>query len=293
MKRFIRNISAIVVSIFIASCNSSTNDTPSETSVDSVSTTVAEDTEQSQVVYNIPSPMETFIILKMTSVPFDKSLLNPSANVSKYVTNFSKSINLGIYSADLAFSLLYEQNKEIETYLKNTADLKSSLNIDGDFFQSLIKRIKANSSNLDSMMQIVSEANVNTNMYLNENKMNNTVALITAGGWIEGLYMLSNIAQKNPKKELVGMVADQKLVVKNLIKTLEPFASDKEIAGLLADVKDIEKLYESLKPVEGKSTTSANKNIASIGNNTSFELTSEQLKLIVDKATALRNKLTN
>ena len=231
MKRFITTTSAIVLSIFIASCNSSSNDTHSEATVDSVSTTVAEDTAQSQVMYNIPSPMETFIILKMSDAPFDKSLLNPSANVSKYVTNFSKSINLGTYSADLAFCLLYKQNQEIEMYLKNTSDLKSALNIEGNFFQSMIKRIKANSGNLDSMMQIISEANVSTNMYLNENKMDKTVALISTGGWVEGLYMLSNIAEKTKKKEIIGMVADQKGVLNNLVKILEQFTTDKEFEG--------------------------------------------------------------
>ncbi len=295
MKKAIKTVSLLSTVIIMASCGNSEK-TPGEMSADSTKTAASTDTieaEQSSVVYNIPSPMETFTVLKMSGATFEKTLLNPVNNIAKYTTSYSKSVNLGTYSADLSFCLLYKQNQDINIYLKNVNELTSALDIDGNYVQKVAQRLKVNSNNLDSIVQIVSEATINANLYLKENQRDNTTALITAGGWIEGMYFITNLANKTKKKEIIGLVAEQKNVVKNLVKALEQFStSDPEIAGLLSEIKDISSIYENLKPVQEMAVASTEDNVISIGNNTSYELTNEQLKSISEKVIALRNKLT-
>ncbi len=240
----------------------------------------------------MPSPMETFTVLKMAGGSFDKAFLNPSGNISKYTSSFAKSINLGTYSADLSFCLLYKQNQDINIYLKNVNQLTSDLDIDGNYVQTVAQRVKVNSNNLDSIVEIVSEATVNANMYLKENQRDNTTALITAGGWLEGLYFITNIANKTQKAESISLVAEQKSIVRNLVKELEQFQSDAEIASLLKEIKVIADFYETLKPVQEVATASAQPDVVSVGNNTTYELSKEQLKTLLDKVATLRNKLT-
>ncbi|MES2590409.1 MAG: hypothetical protein V4608_00905 [Bacteroidota bacterium] len=292
MRNILISISLFSVFVTIVSCGGPEKTSNTDTVVDSVKTTVTDDSVQSNVMYNIPSPIETFTILKISGATFDKALLNPVDNISKYASNFSKSVNLGIYSADLSFCLLYKQNQDVNIYLKNVNELTSSLDIDGNYVQAVAQRLKTNTNNLDSIMQIVSEATVNADLYLKENQRDNITALITTGGWIEGMYFISNIADKTHKKDIISLVAEQKNVIKNLVKVLEQFNEDKEVAGLLTDIKDISSIYESLIPVQEGATTSTEKNVVSIGNNLSYELTKEQLKSIVQKVGALRNKLT-
>ena len=292
MKKTFKTLSLFVAIVALASCGGSEKPV-SEDAADSVK--VSEDTigaDQNSVLYNIPSPMETFTVLKVSGATFDKSFLNPVNNISKYTSSFSKAINLGTYSADLSFCLLYKQNQDINIYLKNVNELTSALDIDGNYVQTVVQRLKVNSGNLDSVMQIVSEATVNANLYLKENQRDNVTAIVTTGGWIEGMYFITNIASKTQKKEIIDLVADQKMVVKNLVKVLEQFSSDQEIADLLADIKDIGAIYETLKPVQDVEVASTEANVASIGNNISYELSNEQLKSILEKVTALRSKLT-
>jgi hypothetical protein len=291
MKKAIKTISLFTALVSIISCGESSK-TTNEMPVDSVKTIAVADVEDNTELYNIPSPIETFTILKASGATFDKSYLNPVKNISKYNSSFSKAINLGTYSADLSFCLLFKQTADVNFYLKNISELTASLGIIDGFVQTVTKRLQNNSSNSDSMMQIVSEASVNANLYLKENQRNNTTALITAGGWVEGMHFITNMAVKTEKKEIIGLVAGQKNVLKNLIKMLEKLKADPEIAGLVADIKDISAMYDTLKPTQEKAVASADKKIKSIGNNKSYNLSNEQLKAILEKVQSLRNKLT-
>jgi len=291
MKKSISNF-ALFASLFLLAACGGSHKPNDETSEDSVEVVNDEDTLQSQVLYNIPSPSETFSLLKGSGASFDKSLLNPADKISKYVTNFSKATNLGVYSADLSFCLLYKQNQDVNIYMKNVSELTSALSIDGDFIQSAVKRINANTDNLDSLKEVISEVSINSKLFLSENKMNSTIAMMAAGNLVEAMYVVTNIAEKTKNKEIISLVADQKYSINNLIKELEKFQSDKGIADLLIDIKDVSGVYETLTqaPVTA-ANQSKDKGVVSIGDNTSLELSNEQLKLILKKITAVRNKI--
>jgi hypothetical protein len=291
MKNILKTISFSVAVISLASCGGS-GKTPAENPVDSTATTKAPDTIKNVVLYNIPSPLETFTILKMSGLIFDKTLLNPSSKEASYVSNYSKSVNLGTYSTDLAFCFLYKQNQDFNNYVKNVSNLTSALGIDGSYGQEVTKRLQTNASNLDSLMAIVSEASLNADEYLKENQRDNTTALIAAGAWVEAMHVITTIADKKQNKDIVSLVGDQKVVLKNLIKMLTQFESDADTKALLTDMTDISTLFESLQPTKSATTYKEDKNNISVGNNTAYELTKEQVKSILDKVEALRNKLT-
>lgn len=281
--------SALIVSAI--SCGDSGKQS-AEAQKDSMLTNTVTESQKEIVLYNVPSPIETFTILKMSGPGFDKSLTNPATNISKYVSNYSKAVNLGVYSTDLSFCFLYAQNQEFNNYLKNINELTTALGIDGSYGQDVTKRLQANSNNLDSLMTIATEASVNADLYLKENQRNSTTILIAAGNWVEALYIISGIAVKKKNEAITSLVADQKIAVKNIIKMMEQLPDDKEIAALLVDIKDINTVYEGLQPVQAATPAQGNV-LKSIGNNTSLQLTDEQLKSINDKVTALRNKLIN
>jgi hypothetical protein len=300
MKKTTRSIPFFTALIFMASCGDPGKN-PSEgasentqgITPDSGDVKTTAEAVKNIVLYNIPSPAETFTILKMSGSGFDKALTNSSKNESKYVSNFSKAVNLGVYSTDLSFCFLYNQIQGFDNDLKNVNDLTNALGIDGSYGQTVSKRMQDNSNNMDSLMAIASEASVNADLYLKENQRVNTTALIAAGSWIEAMHIITSIAVKKDNTLLSGLVADQKIAARNLSKMLEQFESETEIADLAKDIKDISSFYDSLQPVQGNSLVSEDKMLKSIGNNTSYDLTKDQLKTIYDKVEALRNKLTN
>jgi hypothetical protein len=290
MLKKIQRIALVLASVSIAGCGGSGSN-PAENPIDSTEVKAEKKDTASVIFYNIPSPLETFTILKMAGSNFDKSVLNPADKMPKYVSTFQKAVNLGAYSTDLSFCYLYKQNQDCNNYIKNITDLTNSLGIDGSYGLEVNKRLQANINNLDSLMAIVSEAGVNADQYLKENQRNTETATIAAGGWIEAMYIVANIADKTGNKDIMGLVGDQKIVLKNLTNMLDQFKSDADIKDILSDMKQISVTYETIQASQSTPVTS-DKEIISVGNNTTFTLTKEQLKSILDEITALRNKIT-
>ncbi|MGQ0828874.1 MAG: hypothetical protein ACT4ON_10840 [Bacteroidota bacterium] len=294
MKKNILKLSFVIGAIALVSCGGNDHADNANTAMqDSIPATDTNSAQQT-VFYNMPSPLETFTILKLSGATFDKSLLNPVDKISKYTSNASKAINLGIYSTDLSMSFMYKQNQEINLYLKNVSDLTTSLQIDGSYGQAVFKRMQANENNLDSLMQIVSEASVNTDLYLKENQRTSAVVLIAAGAWIESLHIIANIANKTQKEDMIALVADQRVAVTPLVKMLEQHQSDADIASVTTDIKELASIFESLQPTEvAAASVTAEKNITRVGNNKNYSLSKEQLKSILEKTEAIRNKFIN
>jgi hypothetical protein len=292
MKKAVVNISLSIAFISLISCGDSGKNT-SETLQDSVAVPETANDVKNIVLYNIPSPIETFTILKMSGPSFDKALLNPTENKNKYTSNYTKALNLGVYSTDLSFCFLYKQNQDFNTYLKSVNELTTSLGIDGSYGADISKRLQANSNNMDSLMSIATEASVNADQYLKENQRTNTTALIATGSWIEAMHIITNIANKKENSAIRSLVAEQKIAARNLVKMLGQFNSDEEIGGLLKDIQDISSIYDNLKPLQGNSLVGEDKMLKSIGNNTSYDVSKEELKSILDKVEILRTKITN
>lgn len=292
MKKNILKLSFVIGAIALVSCGGNDHADNTDTVMQD---SIPSDTSAEQTVfYNLPSPLETFTILKLSGATFDKSLLNPVDKISKYTSNASKAINLGIYSTDLSISFMYKQNQEVNLYLKNVSDLTTSLQIDGSYGQGVFKRMQANENNLDSLMQIASEASVNTDMYLKENQRTSAVVLIATGAWIESLYIIANVANKTQKEDVITLVADQRVAISPLVKMLEQHQSDADVTAVIEDMKAIASVYESLQPIEiAAASASTEKDIANVGSNKSYSLSKEQLKIILEKTEALRNKFTN
>ncbi len=289
MKRIVNYIILFITSVSIISCGEPVKKT--EIPLDSSAKKINIDSTKSIVFFNIPSPLETFTILKMSGSAFNKSILNPTDKISKYVSSFSMAANLGTYSTDLSLCFLYKQNQDFNLYLKNINDLTNALGIDASYGMEVNKRLQANSNNLDSLMEIVSEAGINADEYLKENDRDIETATIAAGGWIEAMYIITTIADKTQKIEIMGLVADQKTVLKNLMNMLAQFESDADIKSTITDMKKIEAVFESVRVKQNK-PVSVEKDLISVGNNSSFELSKDQLKSILEKVTALRNKIT-
>lgn len=288
----IKHVPVFLSLSFLAACGGS-NEHSAEATHEATETVAAVDSAKDVESYNIPSPFETFAVLKLANANFDKTILNPVDHVTKYSSNFSKAINLGVYSADMSYCFMHKQNQEFNNYLKNVNTLTNSLGIDGSYGEGTAKRLQANSNNLDSLMQISTEASLYADSYLKENQRQNTTVTVAFGAWMEGLHIMTSVANKKPSEIVNGLITDQKTVIKNMIKMLEQFPNDNDMSGLLTDLKDIQTIFDSLKAIEHKTDGHEKEAIVSVGNNTSYELSKEQLKALTEKITALRNKLTN
>lgn len=208
-----------------------------------------------KIFYSLPSPLETAQIIKSAGATYNEELLNPLSNVSKYNTNKSMALNLGIYTTDLSFASLFDQTQTALKYMEVARKLAEGLGIADAIDDSTMKRLEENLNNKDVVMDIISETFLNSSSYLKENDRSDIAAIVLTGGWVEGLYLATQLVKEEKIKDnpLVDRIGEQKLSLKILEKLLEENRyekngeENKDIASLIKDLEPIIKAYDKIK----------------------------------------------
>ena len=199
-------------------------------------------------IFGIPSPVLVSEVVKKMDLPYESDLINPVDNANLYISTFKKAINLGIYSADLGYLTIYRQNNLLTDYYKVVKQLAEQLDLLNVVSQGTINRLEQNDENPDSLLYLISTAFRDIDVYLNENDLQKIGALILAGGWIESEFLLTQLYQKHPSKELIQKIGEQKSPLANLLHILEPYynKNDRELDHLFESLAEISSLYDAI-----------------------------------------------
>lgn len=209
-----------------------------------------QDIKQAERIFQaLPSPLESAMLIKSTGAPFEETLLNPQSNVSNYVSNKSMALNLGIYTCDLSFASLYEQTQLIVNYMNAAKKMADGLGILDAIDQSQIEALEENINNKDVILDIVSETFMNSNSYLEENGQPAIAAMVLVGGWIEGLYISTQLVDMKDfnSNKLVGKIIDQKLSIDILFNLLERSKGNPAVDEITTQVKKLRTVFDKIK----------------------------------------------
>lgn len=276
---------------FFASCGGGEGQSDS---IDTARTNMVKNNTQ-KVFYSVPSPIEMATLLQKAGAKYDRQALNDVENVSKYSSNTSKALNLGVFGADLTYTSVFDQTTESMLFLKASKSLADGLGISDAFKKETIERIEANVNAKDSMMAIISETFTETDTYLQENDRANVSALVVAGGWIEGLYLACKVAKTAPKADdIKTRIAEQKLSLENLLGILGAYPDDAAIADISKDLLSLKEVFSSVTVNTDNTTMSTNQStgVVTIGSDDSKPtLSPEQFEKISVKVEEIRNKI--
>ena len=295
-KYVLKSLTAATIITTLFSCGS--NQENVENTVDSSATTTEApkpQTNKPNVFYSIPSPIQLGQLLQRAGAKYDKGMLNATENVSKYSTAASRALNLGVYGTDMSYSAIFNMNQECMAFLDCSKKLADQLGSSGAFAKETIDRLKKNNGDRDSMLAIISEIFLSSNELFKENEQGNTGVLALAGGFIEGLYVGTQVAATlKDNSQIVTRIAELKGSLNNMVALLETQSSDAEVASVLNDIKEIKAVYDQMKMEDSKPkvTSDSTKNTITIGGGSKYMLSKEQLDSITAKAKALRAKIT-
>jgi len=198
-------------------------------------------------LFSLPSPYQLTMMVKNADVKFNESLMNPVGNNSKYTSQFQKCVNLGVYGADLAYLNIYEQMPLVMNVFSVAKVLANDLDLLATFNSELVSRVEKNIDNNDSLLYIMTNTYRDIDIYLKESHRQKEGALILAGGWVEAMYILTQLAVDTKNQELIQHVGESKQPLDNLVKILTPYYSgNKEIKELLDALKDLTNDFEGV-----------------------------------------------
>jgi len=173
---------------------------------------------------NMPVPVNVFSVLKQEAPNYD--ILSPISNSEKFQSIYTQAIYIGIYSADLTYCLLNENNQKSLEYFEAMNNLCSVAGVDMGFSNHFLKKMRKNVDNLDSMEIYKGRIIRKTKRFLDANENSEIVTFVVFGTWLENLYLLTNAAlQDVSNKDISELIISQKIIIQKFI----PFLNDQMI----------------------------------------------------------------
>ncbi|MBK9762031.1 MAG: hypothetical protein IPO87_01405 [Flavobacteriales bacterium] len=247
------------------------------------------------IFYNIPSPMETAGLLKKAGAKYNKNILNDVKNVDKYTSAGQQALNLGIYGADLSYTSVFNHTQESMFYTSCSRKLADRLGVISAFNDSTLELMQSKLNDRDALLDIVSETYWNVDAYLKENGRDNISALMIAGGWVEGLYIATQVSKINDTPELRQRIAEQRISLNDLSNLLNSYEmEDPRLTSVKGDIASLQALFAEVAAGTPGTATSEENGVAVIGvGGTAATLTDAQLSAIRDKTAEIRTTYIN
>lgn len=288
------NVSKYLFSVSVAammvSCGGGDNKDASNESPVTMDSSAQRAEEPQQVSYNLPSPLQIASLFQKSGLKYLEGVTNKQKDPSKYTANYTKSLNLGVYGADLAYCVLNKQSQEALTYMKSSTQLASSLGMTSIFQEGgFVARFEKNINNEDSLRNIIAELQMATDTYLEDNEQQQISAIAFAGAWTEAMYIGSRVFEKSKDKKLNNKISEQMTIlykIVNVLKTHE--AKDPGIAALVSELNSLLDTYTNFESVKKSKTASAEDDPSLV-----VELTEKETADLIKKITEMRNKFVN
>ena len=286
----------IVVAASLAGCGSEPA-AQDQLTVDAATDSTKEErmAKTKKIFYNIPSPMETAALLKKAGAQYNSKILNDVKNVDKYTAASQQALNLGVYGADLSYASVFNHTQESMFYTSCSRKLADRLGVTNAFNDSTLELMQSKMNDRDALLDIISTTYWDVDAYLKENGRDNISALMIAGGWVEGLYVATQVTTTNDSPDLRRRIAEQKHSLDDLVALVGSYGvEDARLDGVKGDLAALQELFKEIKTPEPGATTTEENGVTVIGGNEPpATLTDAHLTAIRDKAASIRNSYIN
>lgn len=281
-----------VLSLALISCDSNSEEQKSQESVEGLDSISAPDTttavDDNEVTYNLPSALQIAYVFKKSGAGFVPSLLNNKSNYSKYNTsNYKRAVNFGVYSADLAYCLFNKKYQESKEYLKSCKEMGSFLGLNQAFeSDNMAQRFDKNIAIEDSVVKIVSNVQLKTDVMFEQNKQKHITVIAFAGAWTESMYIATEVYAKDKNKKVLASLMEQLLLSETIIKALRVHqSSESDVPALIKSIETINSQFNSIASVKAaiEKDEEMDFNIMAVTDN--------ELKAITESVKALRTSM--
>lgn len=249
--------------------------------------------ETKKVMFSLPSPIETSMLIKRAGAQYNEELLNPVEHVSKYTTNKNMALAMGVYGADLSYASIFEQTQTVMKYMSTSKKLADGLGLLSTIDNSIVKRLENNVNDRDSIIRIISETFMNSNSSLKEDNRPALASIILAGGWIEGLFLAVSLTKNIKDKELIERIVDQRLSFNDLQKLLESNNDNPDCAQILNDMAPVRLAFEAIQVQTSEivPVTDKESKITTLSGTSKISITEEQFQKLKEEAIKLRTSI--
>jgi hypothetical protein len=173
-------------------------------------------------IQSLPSPIHVARIFNRAGLKYVAGLTNPGRDAEKYQSASARALNLGVYTTDLAYSTFNNQNQAAVDYFRAVQKIGDGLDMSAMFQgTNLVPRFEKNLGNKDSLLYLMSQLSLESDLLLKGAKRMDVVTLSFAGAWTESIYLTTTLLAENKNLELYNRLQDQQSTLPKLIALLE------------------------------------------------------------------------
>ena len=282
--------------ILLAACFSC-KDTPRE-EIDTLSVEINEkldstSAEPRAIFYHMLLPVEMAHLFDQVGANYFPEILNPSDNLSRYDTQVKVAMNLGVYGADLSYIKMFQRADHSVKYLSAIQAMSAELKIPENYYNDLLDNLETYVSDKDSLARISVTLFKTVDEYLRSTGNGSAAALIMMGGWIESMYIATQIYSNDQQNiKLQEKIAEQKYSLNSLISLMSNYHSEQELTEYLLMLKNLRRSYDKFQiyyKVEDVAVDTINKKISA--SKYYINASPEQILEISNKLASLRNRI--
>ncbi len=202
--------------------------------------------------YPIPTPFEVTIMLNKAQASYIAALSNNIENAEKYIAENKKAVNLGIFGSDLSYASTYNKTENTRLYMSVVQEITEDIGISSAVNSSIIERAERNIHNADSLNSIISSSYYDTFDFLNQHGKGAISVLVLAGGWIEGLYISTQLAKTAQNKPAIYKgIAKQKATYDELSVLLRAYKDkNTSVSEIFDEIGAFKEVYEQVEEEE-------------------------------------------
>lgn len=291
---------AVSGSLLLASCgNDNKNESGEEQMADTArvdTTAAASGISSAEMSYQIPSPKEMFYFIRQVGGKNNKrtDVLNSPDNAKNYTEPKLKAVNFGVYSCDLTYCSIFEIGAEALKYFKVVKQLGDEIGVSSSIRPDMMKRLEKNMGNPDSLVEIADDMYFSSFETLQNGQQGNTLALVVAGGYLEGLYIATNLIKYDKKNPAIERIAGEKFTLDNIIEFMKKYETDAAVKEVIGKMNELKGAFEKevTEKNEGKVAMKAEKGKTVLGGGEELLMDEAQYKIISDKVAEIRNSFT-
>jgi len=245
------------------------------------------------ILFLLPSPGEIVEGFFNSDLEYKPGLVNSAEKKDSYLGSRSQALNLGIYVTDLAYLAKFGLTGESVDYFEAVRSLSTQVGVSTEIFESLMERARTNISDPDSMVLISNEACNEMFAFLETSRKESTLAVISAGAYIESLYLVLETEEEFMEDDpIFARISEMKYPFDNLLSMAKVYEDDENVAGIIKYLNLINQTFEQLAVDETETTVTKKDGKLVIGGGAEFNLTAENFMEMKSAIRSIRAEIT-
>jgi hypothetical protein len=200
-----------------------------------------------ETYYGVLTPVEICSIFKRLGVPYNNAALNPTENSKQYLSTSKAAINTGIYGVDFGYLKMFGIGQDVINYMVTIREMSNKLGIPDELIIEPIRRVQNDLADPDSLTVLMQKAYSDIEDHLRENGRESTAGLMVMGGWVEAMYIATQLVYNpsNPDAVVVQKIAEQKYTLTSLLSFMKNYYDDPVVVYYTKKLKFLKKYFDS------------------------------------------------